>query len=156
MSLAEPGCWAPALPRCVAPSSPLCAGGGEGLQGTKIHELSPLLTDTVQTLRISVLEGTGMHAWLTRRGSRGSASLPCSDALLCKAGSCKVCVQRLLLLLARAERLPMSWPIPRGAQFYPEKTLKMQRGKESWSGCVCGMFNIKARWCARVLVVVCV
>jgi len=87
--LVEPGCWAPALPCHLTPSAPVCAGGEEGLEGTKIHELSPLLVGAVRTLKTSVLEGTGMCTLLTQavleRGSPGSAALSCSDAELCKA-----------------------------------------------------------------------
>lgn len=95
------------------------AGGGEGLQATKIHEPSPLLTGTAQTLTISVLEGAGTCALLAGAvsdGAQGGAALSCSSAVLCKAKSREVCIQGVLLLPAGGERLLRSWPILHGAQ----------------------------------------
>lgn len=81
MSLAV--CRPPALPHCVAPSAPACAGGGEGLQGTKIHKLSPLFADTNDKHPGGYRDVRGVNA----SGLRGDhkAVLPFPPWMLCSA-----------------------------------------------------------------------
>lgn len=124
MSLPEPAWGAPALPHCITPPAPAWAGGREGLQGMKIHELSLLLTDKNGKYARGPRDVRAVHTKGLGRGQKAALPFPALTGL-----------QDFRSKGAAApswsgEAVPRSWLILHGAQCCPEETLKMQRERE--------------------------